>query len=97
MNRNIDKAFLGKSIETYIQAKDGNRPHLIEDAFMPDAELVMELKTDEISFPSNVKGPTALQACSSANSRSSTKTSIRCAPEVRRATSRRFNAIGSCA
>lgn len=47
---------LRKSIETYIDAKDGNRPHLIADAFMPDAELVMELKTNEISFPSSVSG-----------------------------------------
>jgi hypothetical protein len=45
-----------EAIETYVRAKDGNRPHLIEDAFRPDAELAMELKTDSISFPSSVIG-----------------------------------------
>jgi len=47
---------LAKSIETYINAKDGNRPHLIADAFTPDAQLAMELRTDEISFPGHVEG-----------------------------------------
>ena len=47
---------LRKSIEIYIAAKDGNRPHLMSDAFTADSELFMELKTDEISFPTNVKG-----------------------------------------
>lgn len=47
---------LRKSIETYIHAKDGNRPHLIFDAFTADAELVMELRTNEIFFPENVRG-----------------------------------------
>lgn len=49
-------ALLGKLIETYIAAKDGNRPHLMFDVFATDAELVMELRTTEISFPDNVKG-----------------------------------------
>lgn len=47
---------LQHSIETYIHAKDGNRPHLIDDAFTPDAELSMALKTAGISFPDSVKG-----------------------------------------
>jgi hypothetical protein len=47
---------LRQSIETYLLAKDGNRPHLMSRAFAADAELVMEVKTDEISFPSTVKG-----------------------------------------
>ena len=47
---------LRQSIETYIHAKDGNRPHLMHSAFTVDAELVMQVKTEEISFPSSVKG-----------------------------------------
>lgn len=47
---------LKQSIETYIDAKDGNRPHLMKNAFSDDAELVMELRTSEIFFPNNVKG-----------------------------------------
>lgn len=47
---------LKESIETYIQAKDGNRPHLMADAFTDDAELAMDLKTNEISFPSGATG-----------------------------------------
>jgi len=49
-------SLLRQSIETYINAKDGNRPHLMADAFDVDAELVMEIKTDEISFPTQLKG-----------------------------------------
>lgn len=44
-----------KAIETYIHAKDGNRPHLIASAFAPGATLSIELKTDSISFPSDVE------------------------------------------
>ncbi|EEA01226.1 conserved hypothetical protein [Burkholderia sp. H160] len=47
---------LRQSIETYIHAKDGNRPHLLLSAFATDAELVMEVRTDEISFPTAVRG-----------------------------------------
>lgn len=47
---------LRTAIETYIDAKDGNRPHLIADAFADDAELSMELRTNAISFPNSVKG-----------------------------------------
>lgn len=52
----IEMASLRKAIETYIHAKDYNRPHLMPDAFAADAELAMELKTDEISFPSTAIG-----------------------------------------
>jgi len=45
-----------EAINTYVSAKDGNRPHLIADAFRPDAELSMELKTDSISFPGSAIG-----------------------------------------
>lgn len=47
---------LRRSIETYILAKDGNRPHLMSRAFAADAELVMNVKTDAISFPTKVEG-----------------------------------------
>ena len=47
---------LRKSIETYIAAKDCNRPHLIFDAFTSEAELVMNVKTSEISFPNSIQG-----------------------------------------
>ena len=43
-------------IESYIDAKDGNRPHILGDAFESDAELKMEIKTDKISFPGAIKG-----------------------------------------
>jgi len=51
---------LQKSIETYIRAKDGNRPFLIADAFTADAELTMQVNTSEISFPATVKGAAAI-------------------------------------
>ncbi|WP_235442770.1 hypothetical protein [Caballeronia mineralivorans] len=51
---------LQKSIETYIRAKDGNRPFLIADAFTADAELTMQVNTQEISFPGTVKGAKAI-------------------------------------
>ena len=51
---------LQKSIETYIRAKDGNRPFLIADAFTVDAELTMQVNTSEISFPGTVKGAKAI-------------------------------------
>jgi hypothetical protein len=47
---------LRDSIETYVLAKDGNRPHLMQRAFAADAELVMDVKTDAISFPSTTHG-----------------------------------------
>ena len=51
---------LQKSIETYIRAKDGNRPFLIADAFSDDAELTMQVNTSEIAFPATVKGAKAI-------------------------------------
>lgn len=47
---------LQRPIETYIRAKDGNRPHLIAEAFAPDAELAMDVRTGNIAFPSAVTG-----------------------------------------
>lgn len=51
---------LQKAIETYIRAKDGNRPHLIAQAFSADAELTMQVNTQEIAFPGTVKGANAI-------------------------------------
>ena len=44
------------AIETYIRAKDSNRPYLMRQAFAADAALEMVLKTDAISFPSAARG-----------------------------------------
>lgn len=51
---------LAHSIETYIRAKDGNRPNLIADAFASDATLDMTLETSEIAFPSRTEGADAI-------------------------------------
>jgi hypothetical protein len=53
---------LRRSIETYIYAKDGHRPHLMPRAFTADAELVMNVKTEEISFPTTVQGLAGISA-----------------------------------
>ncbi|MCS6763850.1 MAG: hypothetical protein MO853_07600 [Candidatus Protistobacter heckmanni] len=47
---------LARAIKTYIRAKDENRPYLMAQAFMPDAVLDMQVKTDAISFPSRSEG-----------------------------------------
>jgi hypothetical protein len=39
------------AIQTYIRAKDENRPHLMPSAFALDAKLEMKVKTGNISFP----------------------------------------------
>ncbi|SIO72599.1 hypothetical protein SAMN05444172_9055 [Burkholderia sp. GAS332] len=51
---------LRQPIETYIHAKDGNRPHLMAGAFTIHAELAIEVKTDEISLPTAIKGRDAI-------------------------------------
>jgi hypothetical protein len=51
---------LQAAIETYIRAKDGNHPHLMARAFSSDTELVMQVKTDEISFPGEASGLAAV-------------------------------------
>jgi hypothetical protein len=40
-----------EAVETYILAKDNNRPYLIEGAFTADATLAMLVNTGTISFP----------------------------------------------
>jgi hypothetical protein len=49
------------AVHTYILAKDGNRPFLIQRAFAEDAELRIVLKTDAIAFPSAAKGRRAIE------------------------------------
>jgi len=44
------------SIQQYIKAKDGNRPHLLRQAFTPEAVLDMVVHTGSISFPPHVEG-----------------------------------------
>ena len=53
---------LKDSIESYILAKDGNRPHLLMDAFAHDASLAMTVKTDAITFPQETQGRDAIAA-----------------------------------
>ncbi len=44
------------AIETYIHAKDENRPHLMRRAFSESAVLEMHVKTGTISFPPRSHG-----------------------------------------
>ncbi|MBN3752640.1 hypothetical protein G3N95_06785 [Paraburkholderia sp. Tr-20389] len=55
-------ATLKDSIESYILAKDGNRPHRMTDAFAPDASLAMTVKTAAIAFPQETQGRDAIAA-----------------------------------
>ncbi|RKR31322.1 MULTISPECIES: hypothetical protein [Paraburkholderia] len=47
---------LKRCVELYILAKDGNRPHLMADAFIAESELEMTVRTNDISFPSATQG-----------------------------------------
>jgi hypothetical protein len=49
------------AVNTYVLAKDGNRPFLMRRAFAEDAELEMVVKTDAILFPSSAKGVSAIE------------------------------------
>ena len=49
-----------RSIQQYIHAKDGNRPHLLDQAFTPAAILDMVVRTGSISFPEHVEGRVAI-------------------------------------
>jgi len=49
-----------EAIETYLRAKDGNRPHLLARAFAADATLEMVVHTSVISFPPLTQGREAL-------------------------------------
>lgn len=48
------------SILAYIRAKDGNRPHLLDEAFADDATLQMVVRTEAISFPTSFVGREAI-------------------------------------
>jgi len=50
-----------EAVRTYILAKDGNRPFLMQEAFASDARLETVVKTDVISFPSTAEGLGALE------------------------------------
>jgi hypothetical protein len=48
------------AIESYIRAKDQNRPHLMPLAFAEHSTLDMEVKTGAISFPAHSRGRDAI-------------------------------------
>ena len=50
-----------EAVQTYILAKDSNRPFLMKRAFAEDAELETVVKSDAISFPSAAKGLSTLE------------------------------------
>ena len=45
-----------RSIQQYLNAKDSNRPHVLSQAFAPDAILDMVVRTGTIAFPPHVEG-----------------------------------------
>jgi hypothetical protein len=45
-----------KIVESYIYAKDFNRPHLMSSVFTESASLEMEVNSSSISFPALTKG-----------------------------------------
>ncbi len=47
-------------LERYVAAKDGNRPHLMEQIYAPDAVLTYSIATDSISFPARTVGLEAI-------------------------------------
>lgn len=48
------------AIESYLRAKDGNRPDLLRQAFTPEATVTMSVLTSTISFPTELKGIAAI-------------------------------------
>lgn len=48
------------SVETYLRAKDGNRPHLIAQAFAGGALLQMEMRQGGMVFPPSAQGREAI-------------------------------------
>lgn len=49
-----------RALETYIDAKDNNRPRRIHEAFRADAVLTISLATSAIAFPAQVVGADAI-------------------------------------
>lgn len=43
-------------ISNYIKAKDGNKPHQMQNVFSKFAVLDMNVKTENIAFPSKTNG-----------------------------------------
>ena len=50
------RSYPAAAISAYILAKDGNRPHLMPEAFTEDARLTMDVRTDAIQFPQTTHG-----------------------------------------
>jgi hypothetical protein len=47
-------------LERYVEAKDSTRPERMADIYRPDAVLTYSIATNEISFPSEVRGMEAI-------------------------------------
>jgi hypothetical protein len=56
----VSTLYQKQAIESYILGKDGNRPHLLDAAFSPDATLRMVVETQAISFPPLLTGRAAI-------------------------------------
>lgn len=54
------RSYPAAAISAYILAKDGNRPHLLPEAFTEDAVLTMDVRTDAIQFPPATVGRDAI-------------------------------------
>jgi hypothetical protein len=55
------KSFTPEAVlRSYFHAKDENRPHLLEDVFASDAELVMRNQSTNIAFPAFARGRSAI-------------------------------------
>ena len=50
------RSYPAAAISAYILAKDGNRPHLMPEAFTEGALLTMDVRTDTIQFPQATHG-----------------------------------------
>jgi hypothetical protein len=47
-------------LEAYLRAKDLNQPSVIPDCYSPEAVLTFSIATDQISFPTRVRGAYAI-------------------------------------
>ena len=54
------RTYPAAAISAYILAKDGNRPHLMPEAFTDGAVLTMDVRTDTIQFPQATIGREAI-------------------------------------
>ncbi|MGE0724768.1 MAG: hypothetical protein AB7O45_10350 [Alphaproteobacteria bacterium] len=55
-----DRTTPADAVGAYIAAKDGNRPYLLERAFVRDAAVTIDSRTGAISFPPVLQGRTAI-------------------------------------